>query len=212
MRKMRPVSRPESLKVFRNNLPREDIFSRAMLVGIFALLRAGGLLNLRWGDLSFSNVDGISSTPLSSIKIRRSKTDKCGVGQLAYIACTAEAVRSFQIEDVTSDPCELCPVHAVLTTKPPRFSPEERVFSIRYDRFLDQVRKRLGPIIGHETVNDYGTHTLRRTGAQLLHRSWPADSPTFMRAGRWRSAAVLESLHDSAEDKAKLASCSMIKE
>ncbi|KAF4735491.1 hypothetical protein FOZ63_026629, partial [Perkinsus olseni] len=118
VRKMRPITRSELLELFRNAPPRKDVTSRAMLVGIFALLRADELLNLRWGDLSFSQGVGTSSTPLLSIRVRRSKTDQCGAGQLAYIACFAEAVRAFEIKDMASDPCELCPVHAVLATKP----------------------------------------------------------------------------------------------
>ncbi|KAF4659726.1 hypothetical protein FOL47_007471 [Perkinsus chesapeaki] len=210
VRKMKPITKSELFEVFRNVPPRSDLASEAMLLGIFAMLRADELLNLRWSDLTFSYDSDGSPVHLLNVRIRRSKTDQCGVGQLAYVACLSEAASSLGIHDLESNACELCPYHLLYGRRPASAGCEERVFPLEYDAFLDSVRRRLGPVIGLDVVADYGTHTLRRTGAQLLHRNWAADSPAFMRAGRWRSSAVLEYLHDSAEEKAKVASWYML--
>ncbi|KAF4649253.1 hypothetical protein FOZ61_001534, partial [Perkinsus olseni] len=208
VRKMKPITRSDLFNVFRQCSPLKDWASTAMLLGIFSLLRADELLALRWSDVSVSDRQGV---PVLSLAIRRSKTDQVGVGQLAFAACTASAVPALDPADRGSVPCEFCPCHAVLRCRPPNPC-DDLVFPFTYGEFMDKVRARLGPVVGFDAVDEIGTHTLRRTGAQLLHRHWPAESPAFMRAGRWRSMSVLEYLHDSSEDKAKLAALYIVKD
>ncbi|KAF4749245.1 hypothetical protein FOZ63_019288, partial [Perkinsus olseni] len=47
-------------------------------------------------------------------------------------------------------------------------------------------------------------------GVRVDRPALPAESPVLMRAGGWRSLSVLEYLHESSEEKAKLASCYML--
>ncbi|KAF4709258.1 hypothetical protein FOZ63_020125, partial [Perkinsus olseni] len=115
--------------------------STAMLLGIFSLLRADELLALRWSDVSVSDHSGV---PVLSLAIRRSKTDQVGVGQLAFVACTASAVQTSDPADRGSVPCEFCPCHAVLRCRTPNPC-DDLVFPFTYGEFMDKVRARLGP-------------------------------------------------------------------
>ncbi|KAF4747313.1 hypothetical protein FOZ63_002142, partial [Perkinsus olseni] len=124
--------------------PLKDWASTAMLLGIFSLLRADELLALRWSHVSVSDHSGV---PVLSLVIRRSKTDRVGVGQLAFAACTASAVQTLDPADRGSVPCEFCPCYAVLRCRPPNPC-DDLVFPFTYGEFMDKVRARLGPMFG----------------------------------------------------------------
>ncbi|KAF4650627.1 hypothetical protein FOL47_001008, partial [Perkinsus chesapeaki] len=205
--KMRPLAWSAIITVFNHWPPRRVRAAAAMLTGICALLRADELLALRWEDVCQTEAVGFSGLVLA-LSIRSSKTDQVAAGQLAYLACTAP-VGSESAAPPTAQRCEYCPAHVLLGWKG-RADPEDVIFPLSYSSFMAEVRKKLGPAVGFEVVDAFGTHSLRRTGAQLLHHSMPGDSPVLMRAGRWRSLSVLEYLHESTEEKVKLASRLML--
>lgn len=206
--KMRPLSRSDILSVFHSWPPSRVRIAAAILTGICALLRADELLALRWRDVFETSVEG-SGRLILGLTIRSSKTDQAAEGQTAYLACTAADLGSGDDGAGNNLSCDYCPAHVLLGWRG-NDGLDDPIFPMAYSSLLSQIRQKLGPVVGVDVVDAFGTHTLRRTGAQLLHRSLPGDSPVLMRAGRWRSLAVLEYLHESTEEKAKLASCLMM--
>ncbi|KAF4677994.1 hypothetical protein FOL47_006941 [Perkinsus chesapeaki] len=209
-KQMLPLNKMDIFKIFRRWHPRRDLSSAAILIGIFGLLRADEILALEWDDISIRcSPAGAVSPCIMEVKIRRSKTDQVAAGQSVYIACTSRVMASLPEGIGEGATCDLCPLH-VLWDRKPTDGTGGKIFPLYYQDLLRTIRTRLGPVVGYDVVDEFGTHTLRRTGAQLLHQALPAESPVLMRAGRWKSLSVLEYLHESSEVKAKFATCYML--
>ncbi|KAF4650896.1 hypothetical protein FOL47_000782 [Perkinsus chesapeaki] len=188
------VLRPAHLRAARNPGASRDPCWVAMLLCVFALLRARECLALRLGDLRFSVRGGMD---VVKIAIRKSKCDQVGKGALLTVGCAKGSKRR---------PCgeRLCPVHNLyryltLGCAEGRWqrckealvfvAPEHMGEPLTYNGFLLGVRRLLGGVTGHGT--GVTTHALRRSEANWL---WQVGVPLFniREFGRWSTRGTLE--------------------
>jgi hypothetical protein len=156
----------------------------------FALLRVSEGLSLNLNDISLGEVDGIAC---HVIIIRKSKTDQQGRGDQASVSC------SLGLGMLDSCSCAICPAHSLqkIFLQKKRIDKSGPVFTDSKGARLSYTRVRscIQNSLGHLVRDPIGTHSFRRTGAQLLFKSG-VDLQVIKRCGRWSSDAVFSYLKE----------------
>lgn len=161
----------------RNNL--SDIRNRALiLIGFFGALRRSELVTLNWEDIHFEE-EGIS------IKIKRSKTDQTGEGQLCAIPygrgelCAVHALQQWEAAS-----CKVGPIfrainkHQQIQHKP--LTPLS----------VNHILKKLAIEVGLPYPDTYSGHSLRRGFASAASKKG-VPMIAIMRQGRWRHESTV---------------------
>ena len=181
---------------------------RLQVVALFFMLRADEVINIRLKDV----VTASGRRGVAELIIAAGKTNQAGKTLRRKLACVCgDGVPE------KGDGLEICPSCAlfnlVMTARASNPDPTcldwhiscgAKKKPLAYDGFLKEMRAQLCAI-GVKTMGSngkymYGTHSLRRGGAQALARSrWPLA--TIQLWGRWESKAVMEYVQDTVFDE-----------
>ncbi|KAF4715071.1 hypothetical protein FOZ63_003767, partial [Perkinsus olseni] len=170
-----------------------NIVVTASLCGIFALLRGDEIINLNFEDLQLCDRLG---KRVARIIVRQSKIDQAGRGESVLVSCVRG--RPFDASCFSH-----CAYHRLLILAASHKQSSSPLFEynggrLSHDIFMSEFRlllSRLG--MSTETLEDYGLHSLRRTGATLCYLSAVRDH-TIREQGRWSSECVYEYLVDAS--------------
>ena len=181
---------------------------RLQVVALFFMLRADEVINIRLRDV----VKASGRNGVAELTIAAGKTNQAGKTLRRKLACVCGDGANEQVDGL-----EICPSCAlfnlVVTARASNPDPTclDRHIScgvknkpLAYDGFLKEMRAQLSAIgvqtFGSNGKGRYGTHSLRRGGAQALARSkWPLA--TIQLWGRWESNTVMEYVQDTVFDE-----------
>ncbi|KAF4650786.1 hypothetical protein FOL47_000870 [Perkinsus chesapeaki] len=170
-KQMRPLSRLQVIKIGELDHALRGDNTTAILTGVFGMLRPDELLALNVGDVTIESTLEVKAITLS---IRESKTDQAGRGEEVVISCVEN--------HPDSDDCvPYCAYHRLLRKQHllpadgSRTSPlqELPLFTnggerITYEDLMKDFRAMLTEIgVSSVDADEYGLHSLRRTGCQL---------------------------------------------
>ncbi len=161
---VQPIKKEKDLdKIYvylkENNLRNFAIF----VVGVNVLLRAGDLLSLKWSDV----LDKDDMTFTKKIWITEDKTDKrreirLNEDCLYALKLYKDSLKDFNINDY------------IFTSRKVNKYGEKKLDVKALHKIIKDTCKELG------IKGNYGTHTLRKTGAYHIYMNNIADNPTII--------------------------------
>ena len=181
---------------------------RLQVLALFFMLRADEVINIRLKDVLVAT----GKRGVAELIIAAGKTNQTGKTLRRKLHCACTEVDSKQ--DVGIEVCPSCALFNLVSVakanNPDRMNLDWHISCgvkqkpLAYDGFLKEMRAQLSAIGVQTKANNgkylYGTHSLRRGGAQALARAkWSLD--TIQLWGRWESKAVMEYVQDTVFDE-----------
>jgi integrase len=161
---VQPIKKQKDLKKIYAYLKETNLRNFAIfVVGVNVLLRAGDLLSLKWNDVL--DTDG---TFKKKVWITEDKTDKVREVRLNEDAIAALTLYKASIKEFNID-------EYVFTSRKVSKKTGDKVIDVKaLHKIIKDVCKELG------IKGNYGTHTLRKTGAYHIYTNNIATNPTII--------------------------------
>jgi integrase len=161
---VQPIKKIKDLKKIYAYLKETNVRNFSIfVVGVNVLLRAGDLLSIRWSDV----LENDSKTFKKTVWITEDKTEKVrkvrfNQDAIAALQLYKDSIKQFNINDY------------IFTSRKVNKDGEKRLDVKALHKIIKETCKELG------IKGNYGTHTLRKTGAYHIYINNIAENPTII--------------------------------